>query len=61
VIYIFTQVLLTFYVEHIFLTPQTAAAEGSLLSLHTYNELKSEKNQKPKVNVSCYTEFSQDR
>ena len=38
-----------------------AAAEGSLLSLHTYNELKSEKKQKPKVNVSCYTEFSQDR
>ncbi|XP_052102453.1 cytosol aminopeptidase-like [Mytilus californianus] len=38
-----------------------AAAEGSVLSLHSYDELKSEDKQKPQVKVICYTQFSQDR
>ncbi|CAC5420989.1 LAP3 [Mytilus coruscus] len=38
-----------------------AAAEGSVLSLHSYDELKSEDKQKPQVKVKCYTQFSQDR
>ncbi|XP_063434213.1 cytosol aminopeptidase-like [Mytilus trossulus] len=38
-----------------------AAAEGSVLSLHSYDELKSEDKRKPQVKVNCYTQFSQDR